>query len=221
MKGLLYLVIGTPNSEGISILSKHAEQDKEAKKAQILLPPQNSEQICSHSNWKWVEENFFFESSADKETEEWFLFLSNQFNLADQFEASLELLNTHSSLELVRVISFVNCDDLDHKDIVEWMDGVAHFSDILCFSNRTNANGKKLNELIERYKSMHYPLESIILSKRKSIPLNQILSSIPRRITHIFEPTELLEDNDSPDQDCYLKKLPNGNRCRTIPIIFS
>ncbi len=221
MKGLLYLVIGTPNSEGISILSKHAEQDKEAKKAQILLPPQNSEQICSHSNWKWVEENFFFESSADKETEEWFLFLSNQFNLADQFEASLELLNTHSSLELVRVISFVNCDDLDHKDIVEWMDGVAHFSDILCFSNRTNANGKKLNELIERYKSMHYPLESIILSKRKSIPLNQILSTIPRRITHIFEPTELLEDNDSPDQDCYLKKLPNGNRCRTIPIIFS
>ena len=221
MKGLLYLVIGTPNSEGISILSKHAEQDKEAKKAQILLPPQNSEQICSHSNWKWVEENFFFESSADKETEEWFLFLSNQFNLADQFEASLELLNTHSSLELARVISFVNCDDLDHKDIVEWIDGVAHFSDILCFSNRTNANGKKLNELIERYKSMHYPLESIILSKRKSIPLNQILSSIPRRITHIFEPTELLEDNDSPDQDCYLKKLPNGNRCRTIPIIFS
>ena len=221
MKGLLYLVIGTPNSEGISILSKHAEQDKEAKKAQILLPPQNSEQICSHSNWKWVEENFFFESSADKETEEWFLFLSNQFNLADQFEASLELLDSHNSLELARVISFVNCDDLDHKDIVEWMDGVAHFSDILCFSNRTNANGKKLNELIERYKSMHYPLESIILSKRKSIPLNQILSSIPRRITHIFEPTELLEDNDSPDQDCYLKKLPNGNRCRTIPIIFS
>ena len=221
MKGLLYLVIGTPNSDGISILSKHAEQDKEAKKAQILLPSQNPDEICSHSNWKWVEENFFFESSADKETEEWFLFLSNQFNLADQFEASLELLNTHSSLELARVISFVNCDDLDHKDIVEWMDGVAHFSDILCFSNRTNANGKKLNELIERYKSMHYPLESIILSKRKSIPLNQILSSIPRRITHIFEPTELLEDNDSPDQDCYLKKLPNGNRCRTIPIIFS
>ena len=199
MKGLLYLVIGTPNSEGISILSKHAEQDKEAKKAQILLPPQNPEQICSHSNWKWVEENFFLESSADKETEEWFLFLSNQFNLADQFEASLELLNSHSSLELARVISFVNCDDLDHKDIVEWMDGVAHFSDILCFSNRTNANGKKLNELIERYKSMHYPLESIILSKRKSIPLNQILSTIPRRITHIFEPSELLEDNDSPD----------------------
>ena len=215
------MVIGTPNSEGISILSKHAEQDKEAKKAQILLPPQNPEQICSHSNWKWVEENFFLESSADKETEEWFLFLSNQFNLADQFEASLELLNSHSSLELARVISFVNCDDLDHKDIVEWMDGVAHFSDILCFSNRTNANGKKLNELIERYKSMHYPLESIILSKRKSIPLNQILSTIPRRITHIFEPSELLEDNDSPDQDCYLKKLPNGNRCRSIPIIFS
>jgi hypothetical protein len=221
MKGLLYLVIGTPNSDGISILSKHAEQDKEAKKAQILLPSQNPDEICSHSNWKWVEENFFLESSADKETEEWFLFLSNQFNLADQFEASLELLDSHNSLELARVISFVNCDDLDHKDIVEWMDGVAHFSDILCFSNRTNANGKKLNELIERYKSMHYPLESIILSKRKSIPLNQILSTIPRRITHIFEPSELLEDNDSPDQDCYLKKLPNGNRCRSIPIIFS
>ena len=221
MKGLLYLVIGTPNSDGISILSKHAEQDKEAKKAQILLPSQNPDEICSHSNWKWVEENFFLESSADKETEEWFLFLSNQFNLADQFEASLELLDSHNSLELARVISFVNCDDLDHKDIVEWMDGVAHFSDILCFSNRTNANGKKLNELIERYKSMHYPLESIILSKRKSIPLNQILSTIPRRITHIFEPSELLEDNDSPDHDCYLKKLPNGNRCRSIPIIFS
>ena len=221
MKGLLYLVIGTPNSDGISIIAKHTEQDIEANKSQILLPPQNSKQIFSHSNWKWLQENFFFESSANKETEEWFLFLSNQINLADQLEASLELINTHSLLELARVISFVNCDDLDHKDIVEWMDGIAHFSDILCFSNRTNANGKKLNEFVERYKSMHYPLESITLSKRKSIPLNQILSTIPRRITHIFEPSELLEDNDSPDQDCYLKKLPNGNRCRSIPLIFS
>lgn len=221
MKGLLYLVIGTPNSDGISMIAKHTEQDIGANKSQILLPPQNSEQIFSHYNWKWLQENFFFESSANKETEEWFLFLSNQINLADQLEASLELINTHSLLELARVISFVNCDDLDHKDIVEWMDGIAHFSDILCFSNRTNANSKKLNEFVERYKSMHYPLESITLSKRKSIPLNQILSTIPRRITHIFEPSELLEDNDSPDQDCYLKKLPNGNRCRSIPLIFS
>ena len=221
MKGHLYLVIGSPNSDGISIISKHAEQDKGADQSQILLPPQNPDQICSHSNWKWMGGNFFFESSADEETKEWFLFFSNQINLADQFEASLELLKIQSSLELARVISFVNCDDLDHEAIVEWMDGVAHFSDILCFSNRTNANGQKLNEFIERYKSMHYPLESIILSKRKSIPLNQILSTIPRRITHIFEPSELLEDNDSPDQDRYLKKMPNGNRCRSIPIIFS
>ena len=35
MKGLLYLVIGTPNSDGISIINKHTEQDKEAKK--VLL----------------------------------------------------------------------------------------------------------------------------------------------------------------------------------------
>ena len=221
MKGLLYLVIGTPNSDGISIISRYTEQENEANKAQILLPPQNSDPICSHSNWKWVEENLFVESSADDEINEWFLVLSNQISLADQFEASLKLINTHSSLEIAKVISFVSCDDLDHKDIVEWMDGVAHFSDILCFSDRTNANGKKLNELIERYKSMHYPLESIILSKRKSIPLNQILSTIPRRITHIFDPLELLEDNDSPDQDCYLKKMPNGNRSRTIPNIYS
>jgi len=220
MKGLLYLVIGTPNSDGISIISKHTEQDKGADQSQILLPPQNPDPICSHSNWKWVKGNFIFESSTDGEIKDWFLFLSNRINLADQFEASLELLNSQNSLELARVISFVNCDELDHEDIIGWMDGVAHFSDILCFSNRTNANGQKLNEIVERYKSMHYPLESIILSKRKSLPINQILSTIPRRITHIFEPSELLEDNDSPDQDCYLKKLSNGNRCRSIPIIF-
>ena len=80
MKGLLYLVIGTPNSDGISIISKHTEQDKEANKAQILLPPQKSDQICSHSNWKWVEGKFFLVSSTDEETEEWFLFFSNQYN---------------------------------------------------------------------------------------------------------------------------------------------
>tara|TARA_B100001093_G_scaffold516711_1_gene596123 strand:+ start:124 stop:789 length:666 start_codon:yes stop_codon:yes gene_type:complete len=221
MKGLLYLVIGTPKADGISIICKHTEQERGANNSKILLPPENQEQICTFSNWKWVEGKFFFESAADEQNEEWFLFLSNQINLADQLEASLELLNAQILLELARVISFVNCDDLDHKDIVEWMDGVAHFSDILCFSNRTNTNGKKLNEFVERYKSMHYPLESIILSKRKSTPLNQILSTIPRRITHIFEPSELLEDNDSPDQDFYMQKLPNGNRCRTIPNIYS
>ena len=220
MKGLLYLLIGTPNSDGISIISKHTEQSKEAYRSRILSNSENSDQKNSHSCWKWIDKNFVFESHVDDVTEEWFLFLSNQIDLADQFEACLELLNTQSSLQIARVISFINCDDLDHVDISEWMDGIAHFSDIFCFSNRTNRNGPKLNEIIERYKSLHYPLESILLSKRKSIPLNQILSPTPRRITHIFDPSELLEDDDSPDQDYYLKKLSNGNRCHTIPNIF-
>ena len=40
-------------------------------------------------------------------------------------------------------------------------------------------------------------------------------------MTHVFDPIELLDEEDTPDQDPYLKKNINGQREKEIPLIFA
>jgi hypothetical protein len=67
---------------------------------------------------------------------------------------------------------------------------------------------------------MRYPLENIILAKRNN-SWSRILDPSPRRISHIFDDIELLDEEDYPENDRYLKKLPSGERERSIPLIFA
>jgi len=66
---------------------------------------------------------------------------------------------------------------------------------------------------------MRYPLENIILAKRNN-SWSRILDPFPRRISHIFDDIELLDEEDYPENDRYLKKLPSGEHERSIPLIF-
>ena len=218
MDGDLYLIISTPNSGAVETLSLGLG-DKDQERVFLFSEKTTTTDVPSLL-WYMEAGHFKVEKIEDSKQNEWFLFFSNTLDIADQIESSLYLLEKNTGLNLRRIISFIDCNLIQKENFNLWMDGVAHFSDAACFANRSNENGSAVTQLINRYKSMHYPLETYITSSRKEPPINQILSHTPRRVSHIYDPPELLEDDETSEKDLYLERLANGNRKKVIPKIL-
>ena len=60
-----------------------------------------------------------------------------------------------------------------------------------------------------------------MVSNSQKGKINSILNPTVRRISHIFDSPELLEDQESPLQDPYLVNLANGKREKVIQIPFA
>ena len=73
---------------------------------------------------------------------------------------------------------------------------------------------------IDRYENMRYPMETYLISQNKKGKLLNILNPTVRRISHIFEYQELIDSEETPQNDPFLKKLANGKREKGIPIPF-
>ena len=220
MKGVLHAVIGTPDSNRRATLSHASKHENDKTNCNFLLP---TELECSNSNsthWEWIDKQLKIKSLIRDDINEWFLFFSNEIDVADQFESLKDLIDQKEELEIGRILTFFNTDYLIDitKDLQNWIDACAHFSDAFCFTNRTNQNSQGLSSIIERYKSMRYPLETFILAKTKDPPIDRILCPIARRISHIFDPVDILEPEDSSSEDPFLKRLPNGKRINPLPI---
>ena len=157
----------------------------------------------------------------DIESSEVFIFLSHNTSLADQIEAILGTLQNNDSLNIGRFILFIYSPILlaPPKSFTDWLDGTTHFTDVILFTDRSNDNSAGVKELQDRYKSMCYPLESFILSKKNN-PWSRILDPSPRRISHVFDDPQLLDPEDFPENDRYLARLTSGERERQIPLIF-
>ena len=150
-----------------------------------------------------------------------FMYLTHEMAMADQLEAILRFQKSNDQITMGRILLFIHAPILleEITFFQEWLDAVVHFSDAILFVDRTNENASAIKTLQERYTSMRYPLENYILAKRNN-PWSRILDASPRRISHIFDDLELLEPEDYPENDRYLKKLPSGERERSIPLIF-
>ena len=59
-----------------------------------------------------------------------------------------------------------------------------------------------------------------MISQKKKGKLLNILNPTARRITHIFDSPDLLDSDEIPEDDPYLKKLANGKREKVVPIPF-
>ena len=216
MEGDLYLIIRTPNSGDEKVLSLILNKDQGKQSSLCLFPESTPTSKLPFLTWFMQDDEIQIENPSQLAANEWFLFLCNEFDLADQIEASIALLNENTQLKLCRVISLIDSHLIGSNNFNAWFDGVAHFSDAICFSNRTNTNGSLVSQLIEKYKTKRYPMETYILSAKKEPPINQIFSHSPRRVTHVFDPVDLLDEEDTPDQDVFLRKLANGSRKNTI-----
>ncbi len=214
MKGILHAVIGTPESSRRSTLHHAVETIGARSGTPFLLPKDlNSENFyCTH--WEWKNKEFIIQNLVEESIDEWFLFFSNKLDLAEQIESLKHFLDRRDGLNIGRILSFFNLDYLEKTDkkILNWIDACAHFSDVFCFSNRNNKNTKALNLLVDRYKNMRYPMETFILSKKKTPPIDQILCQVPRRISHIFDPLDILEPEETLENDPFLSRQPNGKR---------
>ncbi|MAK46351.1 MAG: hypothetical protein CMI24_03720 [Opitutae bacterium] len=223
----LYIVLETPQSGAIEYLINGMEDSID--KALFHIPKsQNLKRELKDSNKIvfWDDENSSSSSielvEKTKGLEELFLFFSPFLDLSDQFESVCLDLKNREELLLSRVISFIDADRLENKDqtFQSWIDATAHFSDVLCITNRKNQNGKSVGDLFKRYENMRYPMETYVISSTKRGKIANILNPTTRRISHIFDSSELLESQDTPLSDPYLTKLANGNRQKSIPIQF-
>jgi hypothetical protein len=163
-----------------------------------------------------------FNLNENEENTNLFLFFSPYMNLTDQFEYLVDQIDKNAKVQIGRIISFLDANILPEisPQFQLWLDAVAHFSDVLCISNRTNQNGKAVKMIIDRYENMRYPMETYLISQNKKGKILNILNPTARRITHIFDSPDLLDSEETPQNDTYLKKLANGKREKGIPIPF-
>jgi len=220
MSTFLYPVIESPGASAPEYL---AQATNDFAEGSLALLPSTHASIDSFENintWEWANDDSFSLPTLDQgKVEECFLFFAPDRCIATQMEGLLDLLHKHTTLELARIISFI-CADFLHKNLNScsgWLDGVAHFSDVFCFTGRSNNNSSSIKSVMDRYQTLRYPLEFYQLAK-KSNPWSRILAPSARRVSHIFESDELLEEEDSPENDPFLRRLANGNRQRPIPI---
>ena len=222
MNGRLHIILGTPESERRSLLSQFTARDDQSAPSYFLLPTELESETLTHSNWTWNQDKFEFNELPESLDVEYFLFFSNEINLADQFEAVLEILAQEEELSMGRVALFINSTLLPggSKQLMEWIDAAGHFSDAIYFTHRKNENAMAISKCKERFETMRYPLETYVLGNKKPVAFEKILNVTPRRITHVFDPPDLLDEDDSPQNDPYLAKLPRGKRQRPVPLPF-
>ena len=92
-------------------------------------------------------------SSRDFESSGGFFFFSNQVDLANQFEAVLELLADEKDLSMGRIILFLNSTfSVANPQLTAWIDAAGHFSDAICFTQRKNENAMAISQCKERFK---------------------------------------------------------------------
>ena len=223
----LYIILESPGSGGLEFLV-NGLNDFNHQGFHFLLPESaehkfGPDQRESVTFWSDKEStNISFNLSKNEENTDLFLFLSPFINLSDQFESLLSQTDKPSKIEIGRIISFLDANILPEisPQFQLWLDAVAHFSDVLCISNRTNQNGKAVKMIIDRYENMRYPMETYLISQNKKGKLLNILNPTARRITHIFDSPDLLDSEETPQNDPYLKKLANGKREKVVPIPF-
>jgi hypothetical protein len=223
MSKFLYVIIETPGCRTLDFLDQAIEKDNLRKSVFLHTDDQRLASNEEYSTWSLTGDNHFqFSKQNPQDFEESFFLLDNHSCLATQLEAVVGLLSQQPEIEIGRIISFIHCPVLENQPdgFFYWLDGVAHFCDCFCFVDRSNQNGSFLKEVEDRYKTLRYPLETYQLGKTSN-RWAQILNPSARRVSHIFDTPDLLDEEDTVENDPFLKKLPNGTRERSIPLLFS
>ena len=117
MKGDLYVIIETPDSRSEVTLSHAVSKEESICSTYFLFPEQTDFVDLPRTHWQWEDKQFNFEVSESKEINEWFLFLSNTVDLADQIEAIISLLEENKSLSLSRIITFIDSNVLINLNV--------------------------------------------------------------------------------------------------------
>jgi len=218
---LLYLVLGAPDSGRRAIVQDLIEGGLTEEESALSLTNEESPDEEGLTKWRWENGSFHIPEKTDgTQPSHQILIFSPYLDIADQIEASLDLLDSDEGLTLARILFVVHCGLLEETSpkLQEWHDACAHFADVALLNRRERVNSKKIKEFKEHYESMRLPF--LVESVRKNRIANpaKILDPTSRRISHAFDP-EVDVDSDLPDP--YLERLSTGERAKTIPMPFS
>lgn len=221
MQRLLYLVLGAPDSGRRAIVQDLIEGGLTEEESALTLTNEESPDGEGLTKWRWENGSFQIpENTNDTQPSHQFLIFSPYLDLADQIEASIDLLDADDGLTLARILFFVHCGLLEETSpkLQDWYDACAHYADVVLLNRQKGANNKKIKEFKERYASMRLPF--LLESVRKNRIANpaKILDPTSRRISHAFDP-EIDVDSDLPDP--YLQRLSTGQRAKPIPMPVS
>jgi hypothetical protein len=217
---LLYLVLGAPGSGRQTIVHDLIDGGLTEKESALILTSEEFDQRQGLVSWNWQNGAFIIpEATNESEATHQFLIFSPYLDLADQVEASLDLLDNDDELTLARIIFVVHCGLIEETSIQlrDWHDACAHFSDVALLNRQEGVNHKKIKQFKEHYESMRLPF--LVESVRKNRVANpaKILDPSSRRISHAFDPEA---DIDSDLPDTYIERLPTGERAKPIPMPF-
>ncbi len=220
MHRLLYLVLGAPDSGRRAIVQDLIEGGLTEEESALSLTNEKSPDGEGLTKWRWENGSFHIpEKTDDTQPSHQFLIFSPYLDLADQIEASLDLLDSDEGLTLARILFVVHCGLLEETSpqLRDWHDACAHFTDVALLNRREVENNKKIKEFKEHYESMRFPF--LVENVRKDRIANpaKILDPTPRRISQLFDPEE---DHDPDYSDSYLDRLSTGERAKPIPMPF-
>tara|TARA_Y100000588_G_scaffold163847_1_gene177943 strand:+ start:596 stop:1270 length:675 start_codon:yes stop_codon:yes gene_type:complete len=217
---LLYLVLGAPDSGRLAIIQDLIDGGLTEEESAQILTNAESPDMEGCASWHWENGSFHIPESANiAQTTHQFLIFSPYLDLADQIEASTDLLDSDDQLTLARVLFVVHCGLLEKTAplLQEWHDACAHFADVMLLNRREGVTQKPIEKFNDRYKSMRFPFLVEFVRKDRIANPAKILDPTPRRITQIFDPEEELESDFS---DLYIERLSTGERGRKIPLPF-
>ena len=220
MHRLLYLVLGAPDSGRKAIVRDLIEGGLTNEESAQIFTNEMTHDTERVSTWDWENEAIILPEEAKESTDRHqFLILSPYIDLADQIEASIDLLAIDNELILARILLVVHCGLLEETSpqLRKWHEACLHFTDVVLLNRREGVNQKLIEELKDHYESMHLPVVLEYVRRDRIANPAKILDPTPRRLTQLFE-TE--EDLDLDFIDEYLERLPSGDRAKQIPLPF-
>ncbi|MBU63610.1 MAG: hypothetical protein CMI26_14025 [Opitutae bacterium] len=220
MHRLLYLVLGAPDSGRQAIVQDLIEGGLTEEESALTLTNEKFPDGEGFTSWYWENSSFQIpEEASESPTTHNFLIFSPYLDLADQIEASLDLLDTDKELTLARILFVVHCGLLEEAStkIHYWHEACAHYADVALLNRQKGENIKKIKEFKEHYESMRLPFLVESIRKNRVVNPAKILDPTSRRISHVFDP-EI--DVDSDLADPYLERLPTGERAKQISLPF-
>ena len=221
MSRLLYLVAGAPGSGRLEILKDLLNGETPESPQSLTLSPREGGKEAD--SWWWEDNDIkLSEKNLSAEILNLFLVLDPLKDLADQMEATQNLLAKTDGLDLGRILFVVHCGMLDQASnkLQSWNDACAHFADIALLNRREGISNRTIETFRKRYESMRYPMTFELIKKNRLPNPARVLDPTPRRISHAFDPPENFDLDETPAIDPYLERLPGGERAKPTPIPF-
>ncbi len=180
-------------------------------------------------NWDGIDANSAPSPGAESTV---FFLLNTTRDFRDQLEAFKAWLKAYR-LELSRVMVVVDCQLAETQPALDpWHEAAIHFADAVLLNRRENVSNKWIRNFQLGFEKRYFPCLFTMVKKGKLDQPLTVLDDEPRRISHFFDETDIIEDMNwdedelpdepvdlTPQSDPYLARLPSGQFEQTLPHI--